>query len=665
MKKIRLPLTLILCTVFCTALCVSGSAASSYTATGDFVSVYAYGRYDNWDGVTNVAQFRGPDGCLYYAIDADTDVVIHKTRNGKPVAGTVTLKKEHPLFGTAICDGSGYYYLVTGEANYTDDTDKETVFISKYDSKGKLIKTTGDNGRSSLARNYNSSFHTKIPFDSGDCDAAISDRILTVHYAREMYNGHQSDSVFTVDTKDMSKVNLGAFYTSHSFAQRVVPTKNGFIYVSEGDCFERAFSLYSVRLSDNKYTFGRTADLFDFWVEDGAYDTFDMKIVNNNFAHMGGIAALSDGKAAFAAQSVKSLSDAALTESEEIFIQIFDPNADLNTSSAYVTEGQRSGLAGANGRTEVTNYGVKWLTSYGNDCEISNVQIAAAGNKTVVLYELSRNNVYDGVWYILLDNNGNVTGSASLFSSDARLNPCEMPVYAEGRICWVGNKYDDPGSGLYLYQLDPDSKGSESADTKTGDVNGDGDILADDARLALRFSAKLEKLTDIQKKAADTDGNGQVLADDARHILRASAKLEDPSDWGRKQEDPSGPKEDDDPITAYEREVIRLINAERAKRNLSGLKESKTISALARQKALDKFNNTSVAGDTGDSLDKAGVNWNRLAESNVMGSKTPAETVDYWINSSGFSANILDPDCKMIGVGYCPQGGIWTQILVW
>ncbi|MCR5783975.1 MAG: carboxypeptidase regulatory-like domain-containing protein [Clostridia bacterium] len=59
-----------------------------------------------------------------------------------------------------------------------------------------------------------------------------------------------------------------------------------------------------------------------------------------------------------------------------------------------------------------------------------------------------------------------------------------------------------------------------------GDVNGDGFVLADDARLALRGSAKLEELTAEQTLAADVDGNGKVLADDARQILRFSAKLQ-------------------------------------------------------------------------------------------------------------------------------------------
>ncbi len=61
---------------------------------------------------------------------------------------------------------------------------------------------------------------------------------------------------------------------------------------------------------------------------------------------------------------------------------------------------------------------------------------------------------------------------------------------------------------------------------RPGDVDGNGDVLANDARLALRFSAKLEELDKYQQKAADVDGSGDVLANDARQILRFSAKLQ-------------------------------------------------------------------------------------------------------------------------------------------
>ncbi len=59
-----------------------------------------------------------------------------------------------------------------------------------------------------------------------------------------------------------------------------------------------------------------------------------------------------------------------------------------------------------------------------------------------------------------------------------------------------------------------------------GDVNGDGAVKAADARLALRYSAKLEELSEEQLGAADVDNSGKVTASDARKILRVAASLD-------------------------------------------------------------------------------------------------------------------------------------------
>ena len=501
-------------------------ASAATTATEQNARIYAAGWYRNWEGVSNAAQFKGPDGSLWYAVDGNDAVTVYKTKNGAPVSGTVTLKKPHPLFGTVVCDSAGNFYLVTGEENAANNTNTETVFISKFNSKGKLVKTVGDNGSSSLAYYYDSSFYTKIPFSGGTCDAAISGKILSVHYAREMYSGHQSNSVFSVNTDSMTKVDLGTFYQSHSFAQRVVPTKDGFVYVSEGDCYDRAFCVYSVKTTGSSLAYSREGNIFDFWVEDGAFDAFNMFVVNENFAHMGGIAALSDGKVAFAAQSAQSLSAAAVSESEEIFIQIFDPYGALNTQAAYVTSGKRTGLAGNNGRTSVTNYGVKWLTSYGSGASVDNVQIVATDkDEIVVLYELTRNYQYEGVWYMVLDAKGNVIRSATQFAANALLNPCKTPVYADGSVWWVGNNTGDGGGKIWIYQL---PLGQSEAVFLPGDVDGDGKIAPEDARLALRASVKLEKFAkgSAAALAADYDRNGEISSEDARLILRKSVGLE-------------------------------------------------------------------------------------------------------------------------------------------
>lgn len=65
-----------------------------------------------------------------------------------------------------------------------------------------------------------------------------------------------------------------------------------------------------------------------------------------------------------------------------------------------------------------------------------------------------------------------------------------------------------------------------SASFLLGDCDFNGSITAADARIALRASVGLEKITSELKKAADTDKNGSVTAADARTILRMSVGLE-------------------------------------------------------------------------------------------------------------------------------------------
>ena len=59
-----------------------------------------------------------------------------------------------------------------------------------------------------------------------------------------------------------------------------------------------------------------------------------------------------------------------------------------------------------------------------------------------------------------------------------------------------------------------------------GDADGDGKVTAADARLALRSSVNLEKLTDEQISLVDIDKDKKGTAADARMILRASVNLE-------------------------------------------------------------------------------------------------------------------------------------------
>ncbi len=65
----------------------------------------------------------------------------------------------------------------------------------------------------------------------------------------------------------------------------------------------------------------------------------------------------------------------------------------------------------------------------------------------------------------------------------------------------------------------------EAAEPVPGDVNGDGNVSAMDARLVLQYVAGLETLTEEQMAVADVSGDDKVSAVDARYILQVVAGL--------------------------------------------------------------------------------------------------------------------------------------------
>ena len=90
----------------------------------------------------------------------------------------------------------------------------------------------------------------------------------------------------------------------------------------------------------------------------------------------------------------------------------------------------------------------------------------------------------------------------------------------------TANKKAVMGTGMIIQILEKDSSVlREYKAIVLYDVDGNGEIQAADARLALRASVSLETLEGVYKTAADTDGDGAVKAADARTILRRSVGL--------------------------------------------------------------------------------------------------------------------------------------------
>lgn len=123
-------------------------------------------------------------------------------------------------------------------------------------------------------------------------------------------------------------------------------------------------------------------------------------------------------------------------------------------------------------------------------------------------------------------------------------------------------------------------------------------------------------------------------------------------------------------VTAFEQEVIRLVNQERAKVGLSPLTYDWELSRVARYKSQDMkdnryFSHTSpVYGSPFRMMRDFGISYRTAGENIAKGQATPQAVVDAWMNSSGHRANILNASFTHIGVGYVAEGNYWTQMFV-
>lgn len=408
----------------------------------------------NWARVSAVSQFQDENGNFAFAVSRDNDsVTIYKTRYGK-ITKKLVIANPYDTCGTVLCDDTGNLYIVWGKENEGNDTSVDTLIVNKYAPDGTLLASVGGNGSEGLESYYEERFYTKYPFDAGNCDAAINGNILMINYAREMYSGHQSNTVFAVNIKTMEKLTGFSDYNSHSFDQRVTAYGDGFLLESHGDCFPRTFS---TTLTDSTTTINKL-NTFNFWVEPDTYTDYNMTQLNKTYARLGNLLATDCG-AAFVAASARSLSEAAKTEPKDVFVQVFNPAASSVDESAFVTKGTRTGVAGNNGTTPVTDYGVYWLTDLaGTGKSVDEVQaVSVSGDRIAVLYELYEDGRYDSTWYMLLNGDGSVLKAAETLGC-VRLNRSEDPVYAQGAVQWISNPVSSNEFWVYSLPISADGK---------------------------------------------------------------------------------------------------------------------------------------------------------------------------------------------------------------
>jgi uncharacterized protein YkwD len=102
----------------------------------------------------------------------------------------------------------------------------------------------------------------------------------------------------------------------------------------------------------------------------------------------------------------------------------------------------------------------------------------------------------------------------------------------------------------------------------------------------------------------------------------------------------------------FEREVVRLTNAERVRRGLRPLTINSKMMADAHKWSVIQAGSRMHHSRMGYGENVA---WNQ---------KSPSEVVNVWMNSRGHRANILNSGYTEIGTGYArgARGHMWTQV---
>lgn len=122
-------------------------------------------------------------------------------------------------------------------------------------------------------------------------------------------------------------------------------------------------------------------------------------------------------------------------------------------------------------------------------------------------------------------------------------------------------------------------------------------------------------------------------------------------------------------VHPYVRQILNLVNSERAKAGLPALKLDAGITAAANVRAKEikqSFSHTRPNGSSfSTALKEQGVSFIGSGENIAWGQTSPEQVMNGWMNSDGHRANILNKNFKNIGIGYYQDANgrnYWVQL---
>ncbi|MFU8850308.1 CAP domain-containing protein [Micromonospora sp. SL1-18] len=121
-------------------------------------------------------------------------------------------------------------------------------------------------------------------------------------------------------------------------------------------------------------------------------------------------------------------------------------------------------------------------------------------------------------------------------------------------------------------------------------------------------------------------------------------------------------------LSAELRQVVDLVNQERAKAGCKAVTVDDKLTLAAQRHSQDQADHQTMThdgsdgSDAGARLDRVGYAWRAYGENVAWNQQSPAAVMDAWMNSPGHRANILNCSFTEIGVGVARSNGpYWTQ----
>lgn len=401
--------------------------------------------------VSPIQEFFDQDGNYNVAYSSNENVYITKLDTTMKVKRTICIKKLYPKIGDILCDENGNYYIIYGQTDIKKKQTAVTICVAKYNDSGTFIdKIEYIGSETALSTMKNSG--TYNPFYLGNCNASISNNTLACTFAREMYNGNQSNYVIYVNINTMKKrKDYAVPYTSHSFDQQVVTTKDGnYLFVDQGDAYPRGFK---IELVNGLKSYETVPFHFreGYNITEGYYNTF---------ASLAGIGEVSTGYVlSGASEKTLSLESAFSTskkkgnESRNIFLQILKKDFwNCQEEQIHIlTEEERiaQGNPFLSTDTEMfldsdtRDFGVKWITDYTGNDSIRTVKMAVTEEDTIIILweKVTYVQDKDGIkteqkdcYYTMISNTGKVLEELKI--PNASLNAYESIQYKDGMLYW-------------------------------------------------------------------------------------------------------------------------------------------------------------------------------------------------------------------------------------